>query len=62
MPSAKSIYVSGPLYVVRCMECLNFQQVRDNMPCPIEVDKDLGKFYYLINRASTQHFRQDPYS
>ena len=61
MPDIKSTDVRGQLSVVRCLAGANMQPESDEAPWPYEVDKNMGKFYYLINRASTQHLRKDQY-
>ena len=61
MPHGKSTYVSGQSAVVRCLEGLNLQTETDERPRPYKVDKDFGKFYYLINRTWKQHVRKDQY-
>ena len=61
MPDGKSICASDRLSVVRCLAGLNLQPVTGSRPRVYEVDKDFGKFYYLINLTSTQHLRQNRY-
>ena len=45
MPDCKSILVSGLLTVVRC-------QTDNGLEASNTVDKELIKFYYLVNRLS----------
>jgi hypothetical protein len=50
MPDGKSISVNGQLSVVYRLAGINLPLVTKKEPLPYIVDKDLGKFYYLVNR------------
>jgi hypothetical protein len=61
MPGSKSTIVNGPSSIARGRAGDVYKSVTGTGPLPYKVDKDLGKFYYLINRTSKQHVRKEWY-